>query len=131
MKNLIFLFIATLRISSCAKNETAGGPKADETVGSRDFKIQSTKNAFKVSLFGVFMAAPDYHSVLSVIEQANSQGSLDRIVQFENPIEGGIAHCIEVANQSVRTQLLEDLKNAPTSLRDSFYTIESVDDCSQ
>lgn len=55
---------------------------------------------------------------------------IDSIVQFANPIEGGVAHCIEVVNPAVRIQLLENLKNAPTSIQESYYTIESLDSCS-
>lgn len=122
--------MTALLVSSCAKNESANAPQGDEPTGSREFKIQSSKSAFKVSLFGVYMGTPDYEAVWSVIDEANSQGLIDSIVQFATPIEGGVAHCIEVSDSSVRTQLLEDLKNAPTSLEESNYSIESVDDCS-
>jgi len=123
--------MTALLVSSCAKNESANNPQLEEPTGSREFKIQSTKSAFKVSLFGVRMGTPDYEAVWSVIDEANSQGLIDSIVQFATPVEGGVAHCIEVSNSSVRNQLLDDLKNAPTSLEESFYSIESVDDCSQ
>jgi hypothetical protein len=122
--------MTALLASSCAKNDSANGPQ-EEPTGSREFKIQSTKSAFKVSLFGVHMGTPDYESVWSVIDEANSQGLIDSIVQFATPIEGGVAHCIEVSNFLVRTQLVENLKNAPTSLKESNYSIESADDCSQ
>lgn len=123
--------MAAFLVSSCAQNESANGPQVDEPTGSREFKIQSSKSAFKVSLFGVFMGTPDYEAVWSVIDEANSQGLIDSIVQFATPIEGGVAHCIKVLNSSVRGKLLEDLKSAPTSLAQSHYFIESVDGCSQ
>lgn len=130
MSKLVFFIVAALMVSSCAKNESANGLQVDEPIGSREFKIQNAKSAFKVSLVGVHMGTPDYEAVRSVIDEANSQGLIDSIVQYADPIEGGIAHCIEVVNTSVRTQILEDLKNAPTSLEESHYLIESVDDCS-
>ncbi len=130
MNKLIILIITAFIVTSCAKTESANAPKVDEPTGSREFKIQNAKSAFKVSLVGVYMGTPDYEAVWSVIEEANSQGLIDNIVQFATPIEGGIAHCIEVLNSSVRTQILEDLKNAPTSVEESHYLIESIDDCS-
>jgi hypothetical protein len=131
LNKLVFLIATALLLTSCAKDESAHGPQVEEPIGSREFKIQSTKSAFKVSLVGVHMGTPDYEAVWSVIEAANAQGKIDTIVQYATPIEGGVAHCIEVLNSSVRTQILEDLKNAPTSLEESHYSIESVDDCSQ
>lgn len=116
-------------ISSCAKNKSEDVPQVDEPTGSREFKIQSSKTAFKVSLFGVYMGTPDYEVIWSVIDEASSQGLIDSIVQLETPIEGGVSHCIEVLNSSARSQILEDLRNAPTSLEESHYSIESVDAC--
>ncbi len=75
------------------------------------------------------MGTPDYDAVWSLIEAADSRGQIDRIVQYAAPFEGGVAHCIEIANSSVRAELIESLKNAPTSLKESFYSIESVDNC--
>lgn len=77
------------------------------------------------------MGTPDDEAVWSVIDAANTQGKIDTIIQYAIPFEGGVAHCIEVLNSSDRTQILEELKNTPTSLQESHYSIESVDDCSE
>lgn len=130
LSKLIFFIASTLLISSCAKNELANN-SAIEPTGSREFKIHDAQSAFKVTLVGVYMGTPDYDAIWSVINTANSQGLIDNLIQFATPIEGGIAHCIEVLNSSVRNQILDNLQNAPTSLEDSYYSIESVDDCAQ
>lgn len=131
LSKLIFVLVTALIVSSCAKNESANDPQVNEPKGSREFKIQNAKSAFKVSLFGVYMGTPDYEEVWSLIERANSRGLIDSLTEDGTLFEGGVAHCIEVEDALVRAELLEDLKIAPTSLEESHYSIESVDSCSQ
>jgi hypothetical protein len=118
-----------LAASSCAKKKYSSSSQVAEQGGTREFKIQDEKPAFKVYLVGAVMATPDYDKVWSVIDSASSQGIIDNILQFATPIEGGIAHCIEIQDSSAREQLLESLKQVPTSLQESYYLIESVDNC--
>jgi len=132
MKKLFILALASSFIISCGKNQQSDNtPDNNEPTGFREFKIDDNKTALKISLFGVYMGTPDYDSVWSVIEGAQNNGLIDHIVQFGTPIEGGVAHCIEVSNNTNRQQIIDDLKQAPTSVKDSYYTVESVSDCSQ
>ena len=131
MRKIFVLFLTSALIISCSKNNQNGNAAdSDKPTGFREFKIDENKSAIKVSLFGVIMGTPDYESVWAVIEDANNNGMIDDIIQFGTPIEGGVAHCIKVSDMNYRLQIIDELVLAPTSLKDSYYTVESVSDCS-
>lgn len=131
MGKLILLALVSSAIVSCSKSPLENNPPVEnKPAGFREFRIDDNKSAFTVSLVGVDMGTPDYQSVWAVIEKAQTNGLIDNIVQFAVPIEGGIAHCVEVLNDNHREQIISELRQTPTSLRESFYTVESVADCS-
>lgn len=132
MKRLFILTLASFFMISCGKSQKSDNtPDNIEPTGFREFKIDDNKTALKISLFGVYMGTPDYVSVWEVIESAQDNGLIDHIVQLGIPFEGGVDHCIEISNNTNRQQIIDDLKQAPTSVKDSYYTVESISDCSQ
>ena len=132
MNKLYILTFASSLVIACSQNNQIGNSAGNqEPTGFRQFKIDENKSALKISLFGVFMGTPDYESVWSVIEESQNNGLIDQIVQLGNPIEGGVSHCLVVANNTNRQQIINELKQAPTSLKESYYTVESISNCNQ
>ena len=129
MRITIFCILSFFLIS-CAKNGSSQDNATPyEPIGARKFSVDDQKSTFVVSLFGVKMGTPDYDTVWSVIENANNNGLINQITLLSQPIEGGINHCIEVLDLNARRQITSDLQSAQTSLKESFYSVQSVDSC--
>ena len=127
MKILILIGIALLCFS-CEKTQTDQKKVVlpEQEWGSRVFNFDDTKIAFKISLSGVSMGAPDSQAVWSVIEAAQLNGLIDHRIEVGLMYEGWISECIQVQNIVNRKQLQENLKNVPTSLLQTYYLIQSV-----
>ena len=89
MKILILIGIALLCFS-CEKTQTDQKKVVlpEQEWGSRVFNFDDTKIAFKISLSGVSMGAPDSQAVWSVIEAAQLNGLIDHRIEVGLMYEG-------------------------------------------
>jgi hypothetical protein len=130
MKKLALCFLLLVN-SACEFNfHSSQANDSNRPSGSRDFKVDEAQVGIVVSLYGTSMGTPDGEAVSSILEMADSEGSISKTRELAQPIEGGVHECLEVPSLEKRQALLSRLQKVQTSMKDSTYKLESVASCS-
>lgn len=118
----------------CSDSNNNGSPKVDDCVGCappRTFSIDETKPEFVVDVFGRKMGTPDWGTIDDFLQAKKSSGDIDELTVLATGIEGGASYCVVVSDNTVRTEILDELQQISTDLEETAYSVESVDDCNE
>ncbi|WP_372652308.1 hypothetical protein [Halobacteriovorax sp.] len=128
-KALSFLTLIFI-ISSCQPQAQYINSQETEYQGSRSFSIDDSKSKAEVSVHGAFMGTPDWRSVEDEIQRLQDSGDIENVEEHSFGTEGGSTFCFEFSSTGDKNRVYEELKNLQTDLKETDYSVVSLNKCS-